>query len=131
MLYNHPSEGIHDWRNEINPTLLRTVKEGAGPIAEWDINAYLLPETYDVCQRYFEEIQFNSQSATLSTAQDRTNPFVQIYLGLRTKLQEYMEQGRTPQLGVVSGPTGAYNWTPSQIQLNEVLTVDLDLDQDA
>ena len=130
MLYNHPSEGIHDWRNEINPTLLRTVKEGAGPIAEWDINAYLLPETYDVCQRYFEEIQFNSQSATLSNALDRTNPFVQIYLGLRTKLQEYVEQGRTPQLGVVSGPTGAYNWTPSQIQLNEVLTVDLDLDQD-
>jgi hypothetical protein len=131
MLYNYPIDGVQDWRNNIDPTILRTIIEGTGMVSEWDIDAYLPSETYEVCQNYFQSINFDIETAIITTSIERANPFLQVYLGLRTKLQEYIEQGRSPELNLLSVPTGSYDWISTLFgNMDNVTSVHLPLDEE-
>jgi len=100
MLYHHPAEGVQDWRLPVNLDLLRTIR---GYFPKWDIDAYLPPQTMKWCQDFFDEIGFQHTASQLAE-EARTSPFSDIYLQLRTALQEHIRNGNDPQLSLLPSP---------------------------
>ena len=107
MLYHHPGPNVQDWGLSFNEDRLRTMKQD---VQDWDIDAYLPHETLQWCQNVLHSIGFNYSTAVLPTDQDRTAPFLNIYLQFRARVQEHIQRGNSPQLSLLEPPIGAQNW---------------------
>lgn len=107
MLYNHPGNHVRNWGLEFDAELLHTIRS---EVEDWDVDAYLPAETLQWCENQLHILGFNRITAKLATAEDRTAPFVNVYLELRRAVREHIESGVAPQLGMLQNPVGARNW---------------------
>ncbi len=110
MLYNHPGDHVRNWGLEFDAELLRTIGSEA---RDWDVDAYLPAETLQWCEGQLHILGFNRITAKLATSEDRTAPFVDVYLELRRAIREHIESGVAPQLSTLQNPVGAHTWQVS------------------
>jgi len=130
MLYAHPPDEISDFGIPVDSTLYRTVHQSISHVFDWDMEAYLLPETSILCQEFFRINNFDLATVRLETQEDRANPLVPVYLQLRTTLQTYIDQGTSPKLGLVPAPAGAYKWQPGEgFEADDMSNATLPLDE--
>jgi hypothetical protein len=127
MLYEYPPEGTHDYRVSVEPDVYRTVADSIRRVFEWDIEAYLSSETLEICNSFFNGIDFDISTVRLETPDDRANPLIQVYRQLRTMLQTHIDGGLVPQLGLASVPAGSYEW--AMPQGSDIDTIQLPMDE--
>jgi hypothetical protein len=107
MLYHHPGSHVQNWGVSFDPEQLRTIREDIG---EWDINAFLPPDTLEWCNGVLQSLGFESEAAARSLPIDRTAPYVDIYLELRRQVQSHIQNQFQPSLSLLAPPVGARNW---------------------
>lgn len=110
MLYHHPGSHVQNWGVPFDTEQLRAMKSSIG---EWDIDAFLPPETQNWCNGVFESLGFSTTAAARSLPTDPTAPYIEIYLLLREKVQFHIENQFEPALSLLPTPVGAQNWRVS------------------
>lgn len=80
---------------------LRTMLE---PLEDLDIDSFLTPDTFNWCQQQLLDLGFTGDQ---STELDPMRPFFQVYLQMRERVREHIDQGNTgPVLALTSAPKG-------------------------
>lgn len=72
------------------------------------MNEYLPATTLTWCETQLQRLGFD----ITQPVSDPTAPYRDIYLQLRTALDEHILSGSEPELGLSIKPTGALNWQP-------------------
>jgi len=122
MLYNHPGASVRNWALPLNLSYLRTIRDQFPP---WDIDAYLPHETMEWCQNFFTRIGF-VHTTNQPPEEARTSPFSDIYLQLRSALQDHIASGNAPKLSVLASPTAVEMLQVSN--QSDVRLIDLETD---
>ena len=112
MLYHRPGSHVQDWGVLFDTEQLRATKNSIG---EWDIDAFLPPETLNWCNGVFESLEFDTTTAARSLSPDPTAPYIEIYLLLREKIQFHIQNQFKPALSLLSTPLSAQNWHVSAL----------------
>jgi len=105
----------------------------------WDKDSFLPGETYEFCRSVLTNIGFSeSLRPPLRSREEIASPFYNQYITLRTTIQQHIDLGAEPQLGLLSTPTGARHWQPNpdiirgenQVPVGNLETDEIGLDRD-
>lgn len=107
MLFMCPSDGTDDYRQPLNCEEFERLK---AETPAWDMHAVLPAATQLWCDGQLRSMNFDPYTSVMKSAVERVAPYKDIYLELRHRIMQHMESGAQPTLGLLSHPTGGWNF---------------------
>lgn len=95
-----PTFGIGVGAGSPEQDLIRTM---LAPLDEVNVDDFLTPTTAAWCQAQLTELGFDP---TLQTEEDRRRPYFNFYIQLKGRIQQHLDSGREPVLGMIEAPRG-------------------------
>ena len=77
------------------------------------MNEYLPKETLQWCRTELLEMNFDPENPPPIPEEDRLSPHRTIYLQLRERIFQHVQQQLEPVLALSEKPYGGFNWRPS------------------
>jgi hypothetical protein len=77
------------------------------------VDEYLPRETLQWCHTQLLEMSFDSENPPPIPDEDRLSPHRTIYLQLRERIFQHVQQQLEPVLALSEKPLGGFNWQPS------------------
>jgi hypothetical protein len=143
MLYNWPqAPGVRNYGLKPNPELLSELEEqtaahGIFPYSTTivvnlfaesliDLNEYLPEVTKNWCAAELEKLGYGNTKVNASEYfPDGTRAHCRVYLQLREALQAHITSGKEPHLSECKKPTGAWEWNPESIEIDEIKSANI------
>lgn len=110
--WKHPTEGIRNYKCEVDPELLRVLQRD---VAQLNADDYLPCDTLDWCHTQLtgEDLQFNPKLPPRKRNDERTTPHYTIYVELRRRAWSHYNSGALPIFSLCEKPRNAANWRPN------------------
>jgi len=96
-------------------------------VGNWDINAYLPPETARWCHNVLASLGLDTQAMEYPAPEDIQRPYFRQYYLLQQAVSNHVCSGASPKLALCEKPVGAYSFQDSSVHQSNDEMVDPDL----